>query len=72
MKLVAKMFKAIHDKESKKATERRPKSWWGNTFSMKLREAAKKVEDGIEKTLTYCEFTCYTGHASIPTKLLNV
>ena len=24
--------------------------------SMKLKEAAKKVEDGIEETLTYCEF----------------
>jgi hypothetical protein len=23
---------------------------------MKLREAAKKVEDGIEETLTYCDF----------------
>ena len=26
--------------------------------SMKLQEAAKKVEDGIEKTLTYCDFPC--------------
>ena len=24
--------------------------------AMKLKEAAKKVEDGIEETLTYCEF----------------
>ena len=24
--------------------------------SMKLKEAAKKVEDGIEETLSYCEF----------------
>ena len=24
--------------------------------SMKLKEAAKKVEDGIEETLTYCDF----------------
>ena len=23
---------------------------------MKLKEAAKKVEDGIEETLTYCDF----------------
>ena len=26
--------------------------------SMKLKEAVKKVEDGIEKTLTYCESPC--------------
>ena len=26
--------------------------------SMKLKEAAKKVEDGIEETLTYCDFPC--------------
>ena len=25
---------------------------------MKLKEAAKKVENGIEKTLTYCYFPC--------------
>lgn len=25
--------------------------------SMKLKEAAKKVEDGIEETLTYCDFS---------------
>ena len=25
-------------------------------FRMKLKEAAKKVEDGIEETLTYCDF----------------
>ncbi len=24
--------------------------------AMKLKEAAKKVEDGIEETLTYCDF----------------
>ena len=24
---------------------------------MKLKEAARKVEDGIEETLTYCDFT---------------
>ena len=28
--------------------------------SMKLKEAAKKVEDGIEKTLTFCDFP--SGH----------
>ena len=25
--------------------------------SMKLKKAAKKVEDGIEETLTYCDFS---------------
>ena len=49
-KLVAKMLKAIHAQESKKA-----KAVVEELRSMKLKEAAKKVEDGIEETLTYCD-----------------
>ena len=30
----------------------------GELLSMKLKEASKKVEDGIEETLTYCDFPC--------------
>jgi putative transposase len=39
---------------------------------MKLKEAAKKVEDGIEETLTYCRtFPANTGLASAPITSLN-
>ncbi len=31
-------------------------SWVSFFQSMKLKEAAKKIEDGIEETLTYCDF----------------
>ena len=55
VKLVAKMLKAT--------TPRKQKSCLGESHavveqlrSMKLKEAAKKVEDGIEETLTYCNF----------------
>ena len=41
VKLVAKMLKAIHAQKNKKAARE---------------EAARKVEDGIEETLTYCDF----------------
>ena len=34
----------------------RPKSVAEELRTMKLSEAAKKVEDGIEETLTYCGF----------------
>ena len=53
MKLVAKMLKAIHSQESKKAAREKAKAVVEELHSMKLKEAAKKVEDGIEETLTY-------------------
>ena len=56
MKLVAKMLKAIHAQESKKAAREKAKAVVEQLRSMKLKEAAKKVEDGIEETLTYCDF----------------
>ena len=56
VKLVAKMLKAIHAQESKKAAREKAKSVVEELRSMKLKEAAKKVEDGIEETLTYCDF----------------
>ena len=57
VKLVAKkMLKAIHAQESKKAAREKPKAVMEELRSMKLKEAAKKVEDGIEETLTYCDF----------------
>lgn len=58
VRLVAKMLKVIHAQESKKATREKAKMVVAELRSMKLVEAAKKVEDGIEETLTYCDFPC--------------
>ncbi len=56
IKLVAKILKAIHAQESKKADREKAKAVVEELRSMKLKEAAKKVEDSIEETLTYCDF----------------
>ena len=56
VKLVSKMLKAIHAQESKKAARKKAKTVVEELRSMKLKEAAKKVENGIEETLTYCDF----------------
>ena len=56
VKLVAKMLKAIHAQESKKAAREKAKVVVEGLRAMKLKEAAKKVEDSIEETLTYCDF----------------
>ena len=56
VKLVAKMLKAIHAQENKKAAREKAKAVVEELRAMKLKEAAKKVEDGIEETLTYCDF----------------
>lgn len=53
---VAKMLKAIHAQESKKASREKAEAIIEELKTMKLREAAKKVEDSIEETLTYCSF----------------
>ena len=66
VKLVAKMLKAIHAQESKKAAREKARAVVEGLRSMKLKEAAKKVEDGIEETLTYCDFPANTGLASVP------
>ena len=50
------MLKAIHTQESKKAAREKAKAVVEQLLSMKLKEAAKKVENGIEETLTYCDF----------------
>ena len=50
------MLKAIHAQESKKAAREKAKAVVEQLLSMKLKEAAKKVENGIEETLTYCDF----------------
>ena len=56
VKIVAKMLKAIHAQESKKASREKAKAVVAELRAMKLKEAAKKVEDGIEETLIYCDF----------------
>lgn len=53
---MAKMLKAIHAQENKKAAREKARAVVEGLRSMKLKEAAKKVEDGIEETLTYCDF----------------
>ncbi len=52
------MLKAIHAQESKRAARERAKAVAEELRSMKLKEAAKKVEDSIEKTLVYFDFPC--------------
>ena len=52
-KPVAQMLKAIHAQESKKAAREKARAVVAELREMKLKEAAQKVEDGIEETLTY-------------------
>lgn len=56
VKLVAKMLKAIHAQKSKKAAHERAKAVVAELRAMKLKEAAQKIEDGVEETLTYADF----------------
>lgn len=56
VKFVAKMLKAIHAQESKKASRQKAQAVIEELRSMKLKEVAKKIEDCIEETLTYCDF----------------
>ena len=55
-KLVAKMLKAIHAQESKAAARSKAKDVVAALKEMKLKEAAKKIEDSVEETLTYMAF----------------
>ena len=56
LKRFASQTLAIHAQESKKAAREKAKAVVEELRSMKLKEAAKKVEDGIEETLAYCDF----------------
>lgn len=56
VKLVVKIPKAIHAQESKKAAREKAKAVVEELCFMKLKEVTKKVEDGIEETLTCCDF----------------
>ena len=52
MKTVALMLKVIHAQESKEAAGEKAIQVAEKLQTMKLAQAAKKVEDGIEATLT--------------------
>ena len=56
MPLVAKMLKAIHASENKAAARAKAKLVSTELRNMKLKEAADKLDNGIEETLTYMDF----------------
>lgn len=56
MKLISRMLKAIHAQESKEAAREKAKQVATSLREMRLNEAAKKLEAGIEETLTYMTF----------------
>ena len=53
MKTVATMLKAIHAQEDKAETRKKAKAVSAKLREMKLKEAADKLDAGIEETLTY-------------------
>jgi transposase-like protein len=55
-KIVAQMLKAIHAQEDRKSATEKAQSVISKLREMKLPEAAKKVENGINETLTYMKF----------------
>lgn len=71
VKLVAKILKANHAQESKKAAREKAKAVVKELRSMKLKEAAEKAEDSLEETLTYRDFPASIGPVSAPTIPLN-
>ena len=56
MKTVSKRHTAIHAQESKVACRKKAKEVAEALRAMRLQEAAKKIEDGVEETLTYADF----------------
>ena len=56
VRLVAKMLKAIHAQESKKAAREKATAIVAELQGVKLKEAAKKVSESIDETLTYYDF----------------
>jgi len=56
MKEVAAMLKAIHAQEDKEAAKEKAAAVVAKLRDMKLKEAAKKVEDSILETLIYMDF----------------
>lgn len=62
MQEVTRMLKAIHSQEDKQAAREKAKMVVDKLREMKLSTAAKKLEDGIEETLTYMEFPVQHWH----------
>ena len=56
MRDVTHMLKAIHAQETREAAREKAQAVVQKLREMRLKEAAKKVEDGIEETLTYDAF----------------
>ena len=56
VKLVTKILKAIHARESKKAAWEEAKAVVEELRSMKLKEATKKVKDSIAETFDLLRF----------------
>lgn len=56
VKDVAAMLKAIHAQEDKAAAQEKALAVVTKLREMKLKEAAKKVEDAVAETLTYMTF----------------
>ena len=56
VRTVAMMLKAIHSQESRKSARLKAAQVAAELREMKLRAAAKKVEDSIEETLTFMDF----------------
>jgi len=56
IKVVAKMLKAIHAQENKACAKEKAKQVAQSLEKMRLKEAAKKIEAGMDETLTYMDF----------------
>jgi len=56
IKQVSRMLKAIHAQESKAAAREKAQQVARALYDLKLKEAAKKVTDSTEETLTYMDF----------------
>lgn len=67
MREVPQMLKVIHAQENKEAARKKAKDVVEQLRAMKLKEAAKKVEDGMEETLTYMDSRRSTGLRYAPT-----
>ena len=64
MKAVAMMLKVIHAQENKEAEREKARQVAEKLRKMKLSFVAKKLQDGIEETLTYMGFPTSTGPES--------
>lgn len=73
MKTVSMMLKAIHAQECRVSAQEKAKQVAQKIREMKLSAAAKKLEDGIDETLTYMGFPSHlsTGHEFEQTIPLN-